>query len=365
MGIVSQEWQNHFSLNVVYLFEIQGVLKNVISDLSVAEGDLIEISYTPDMSFYRYGKDFVKFKESEGIWLLDVNSKGSFRLSEHPAYRADIHDEALLRRQGAFAPVDVDGEEKSYNLAEWGNLTYSFRYAIAGEPERYPEHWPKTKGEAVGFMMESIDRDRLMSVYPESVRYFLLSETFAEIGLPRRGLENVNKELLRDLGRVDLSDARQLLLEEFQHKYYTDEQLSYQYKSGELMQPSVRRNRILNYLRSLQIPLGQSKRPSFLSFDKLVEELEREYNEKYANKGQIKIQIHEDFSDNTYNTTWHGESVSALRLIESTVKSVSAPEGHRYGFFIDLDTPSINNVLIRVECLPLDSFQIDKNKNEN
>lgn len=365
MGIVSQEWQNHFSLNVVYLFEIQGVLKNVISDLSVAEGDLIEISYTPDMSFYRYGKDFVKFKESEGIWLLDVNSKGSFRLAEHPAYRADIHDEALLRRQGAFAPVDVDGEEKSYDLAEWGNLTYSHRYAIAEGPEKYPEHWPKTKDGAIEFMMETIDHNRLMSVYPESVRSFFLSETFAKIGLPRRGLEGINKELLRELGRVDLSDARQLLVEEFQRKYYTAEQLNYQYKSGELTQPSERRNKILNYFRSLQIPIEKTKRPSFLSVDKLVEELEGKYNEKYANKSKVKIQMPEDFSDNKYTQTWHAESVSALRLLESTVGFPSVSEGHRYGFFIDLDTPSTNNALIRVECLPSNFFQIGKNINEN
>lgn len=361
IGIESQNWDNQFSLNVVNLIRVRGVLKNIISDLSIKEGDIIKVSYSPDPDAYRYGIDSVEFKKTEAIWMLNLDSNGKFRLSEHPAFRTDLLDEDTLRQQGAFAPLNVDGEAKPYTLSEWRKLSYSFRYAISEEPDERPKHWPANKSEAVEFILEKIDSDCLMSLYPETIRYFFLKETFDEMGLPE-GLSatGVNKQLLRDLGRVDTGDARGLLFKEFKSRYFKAKNREYLHQSGDLERPSVRRNKILHNLKSIRMPLRKSKDSSLLSIKQLAEELKRKYNEVHGNECQIKIQLHEDFLDNTNNKTtgWHRESVSSLEVLESIVRF--SQEGSRYGFFIDLDSPTLNKALIRVECLPSDYFRIGK-----
>lgn len=218
-GIVSQEYVQ-LELHVVYRLKVNAVYKNIISDVTLKPGQIIEVSYDVDSLDVRPYQTFLQgdaFGEGPRIVLLNLTPDG-FHHWRHPDATHAADQEANLRANGAFEPVYLDGDAVSCTKAEWLAqerpyqwVTLSGPDAFFHEPSTYPEHWPQTEEAALSLMRKQAYLKQMANIYG-AYRYSMFHAFFREIGL-QDDAKHVNLRLLRDMQATTASEAQSALLE--------------------------------------------------------------------------------------------------------------------------------------------------------
>ena len=117
IGIKSQKLiygeEGGVTLEVVFLIKVQSVLKNILSDFPIEEGEVVPV--TRYFTWRKFDQKFLQHKESDGVYMLDVD--GTRKLSMSPDWpNFGVEKEQQLKKEGVFEAIGIDNTIRTYTV---------------------------------------------------------------------------------------------------------------------------------------------------------------------------------------------------------------------------------------------------------